>query len=127
MANVYKKINDGYISTDCLVRPTGTTYEKLEYETGKINSNLSYARIGNILCLKFDKTYTSLSANSKEIVTTALPFKCRQTRTAISQLVGTSLVGHASLYVNGNEVGVNFSGYGAAVTVQGDIMCFIED
>lgn len=126
MANVYKKIKDGYISTECLVKPTGDTYEKLTYETGTINSYLNYARLGRLLCLHFSKTYSSTS-NTKETITTTLPFNCRYTRNGISMLVGNVLVGHASLYVNGKEVGVNLASYGAAVTVQGNVMCFIED
>lgn len=95
-------------------------------ETGSINSYLNYVRIGRIVNLHFSKTYSSTS-NTREIVTTALPFSCKYARTAISQIVGTTLVGNASLYVSGQTVGVNLASYGAAVTVQGNIICFIED
>lgn len=100
--------------------------ELFPLETGKVNSYLSYIRVGRIVNLHFSKTYSSTS-NTKEVITTALPFSCGYARNGISLLVGTTLVGHASIYVIGNEVGVNLASYSAAVTAQGNIICFIED
>lgn len=95
-------------------------------EYGTVNSYLSYYRFGKIVIFWFSKTYSSTS-NAREIITSSLPFKCTGARNGISLLVATVLVGHASIYVSGYELGVNLSSYGAAVTAQGSIMCFIDE